>query len=133
MSISEPRASEREAGREQREAEPRQRLRGLGAAVEVQRDGAPDPRDVAHGLTLPRDGKPVKLAALLVEPGLADNDNAAGVSKGAVGKGLAAADGGDGIRVVATIAGRAALQERRCVREPVRECGAWAYGAASSV
>ena len=64
---------QRESEREQRETERHQRLRDLGAAVEIQRDGAPDPRDVAHALTLQhREGKPVKLAALLVESGLAD-------------------------------------------------------------
>ena len=83
---------QRETERERRETERQQRLRDLGVAIEIQRDGAPDPRDVADALTLRhRDGKPVKLAALLVESGLADIDDAASASKGAEGKGLVAA------------------------------------------
>ena len=83
---------QRESESERRETERQQRLRDLGAAVEIQRGGAPDVRDVAHALTLRhRDGKPVKLAALLVESGLADADDAARVCKSSVGKALAAA------------------------------------------
>ena len=83
---------QRETEHERRETERQQRLRDLSVAVEIQRDGTPDPRDVAHALTLRhRDGKPVKLAALLVESGLADIDDAASASKGAEGKGLVAA------------------------------------------
>ena len=64
------RRKQRETENERRETERQQRLRDLGVAVEIQRNGAPDPRDVAHALTLRhRDGKPVKLKALLVEGG----------------------------------------------------------------
>ena len=80
------------AERDQRETERQQRLRDLGVAVEIQRDGTADPRDVADALSLRhRDGKPVKLAALLVESGLADADDAARVCKSSAGKDLAAA------------------------------------------
>ena len=82
---------ERQHARDQRETTPA-RLRDLGVAVEIQRDGTADPRDVADALSLRhRDGKPVKLAALLVESGLADADDAARVCKSSAGKDLAAA------------------------------------------
>ena len=109
----------------------------LSPDVEIRRDGASDPRDVAHALTLRhRDGKP-ESSRPCSEAGLADDHNSASVSKGVVGKGLAdaeraevdAAEVGTGPEWLAAIA----RQNRRLPKrvawrlEFMRNAGVWIY------
>ena len=77
------------------EAERQQRLRDLSVAVEIQRDGAADPPDVADALSLRHwGGPPVRLAVLLLGSHLAQTPEDASRlcegRKGGVTPGLAA-------------------------------------------